>query len=230
MEGARIMSTLQEIRNSVINYQSLSEVDKKYSYMIVKPNGEKHFAEIIFAIRRANFDIEEMYKISDYEHVNMLLHPEEEKHKYIIPINRVYKDFYSNYGIIILISKANISYQNFVTEIVNLKIEIRNKYDYDYIASILDISKIGMPYNGETVKIISKSYLEVAKQKMNGKGSYLIISINELHSPDSNIENTIQELILLMDNGIIAKKNEIPERLIAYIKKYGTFSFLQNLD
>lgn len=33
-----------------------------------------------------------------------------------------------------------------------------------------------------------------------------------------------------MDNDIIAKKNEIPERLIAYIKKYGTFSFLQDLD
>lgn len=81
MKGARIMSALQEIRNSVINYQSLSGVDKKYSYMIVKPNGEKHFAEIIFAVWRANVDIEAMYKISDYEHVNMLLHPEEEKHK-----------------------------------------------------------------------------------------------------------------------------------------------------
>lgn len=82
-----------------------------------------------------------------------------------------------------------------------------------------------MQYNGETVKIISKFQVEVAKQKMNEKGTYLIISINELHSPDSSIEKLIQ----LFDNKIVSEGNIIPMEIINQIEKYGTFSFLQDL-
>lgn len=224
------MKDLQQVRNSISNYSMLLKNDKKYSYMIIKPNGEKHFSEIVSAIRGHDFTIEGMYAINDYEYVNILLHPEKEKHKYIVSINRVYKDFYCNNAILILVSKENVSYRKLVMEIVNLKLEIRSKYDYNYIATILDISKIGMQYNGESVKIINMSQVEVAKQKMNEKGTYLIISINELHSPDASIENTINELKLLFDNKIIVEENRISTDIISKIEKYGTFSFLQDLN
>lgn len=224
------MTVIKKVKNVIQRYCELEREDTKYSYMIVKPNGERHLKEIISIIRHKNINIEGIYKIDDYEYVNMLLHPEKEKHKYIIPINRVYKDFFSNYGILILISKAGVTYKEFADDIVKLKVEIRSKYDYDYIAYILNVSKIGMPYNGETVKIISKSYLEVAKQKMNEKGSYLIISINEIHSPDSNVENTIQELALLLNYHIISENNIVPQEVIEKIERYGTFSFLQDLQ
>ena len=224
------METLQQIKNSILNYKMLLKDDKKYSYMIVKPNGEKHFSEIVWTIRERDFTIEGMFAINDYEHVNILLHPEKEKHKYIVPINKVYKDFYCNMAILILVSKENISYRKLVMEIVQLKLEIRARYDYNYIATILDISKMGMQYNGEVVKIISKSQEEVSKQKMNEKGTYLIISINELHSPDCSIENTINELTLLLDNEIIAEDNRITIEIINKIEKYGVFSFLQDLN
>ena len=223
------MTVVEKVKDVIQKHYKLERKDTKYSYMIVKPNGEKHLKEIISSIRYENINIEGIYKIDNYEYVNLLLHPEKEKQRYIIPINRVYKDFFNNYGILILISKADVTYQEFVNNIVKLKIKIRNKYDYDYIAYILNVSKIGMPYNGETVKIISKSYLEVAKQKMNEKGSYLIISINEIHSPDSDVENTIQELNLLLNCHIISEDNRIPQETIEKIKRYGTFSFLQDL-
>ena len=225
-----MMINLQEVKSSLLNYTNMIRTSKKYSYIIVKPNGEKHFASILKSIRSYNLTIERIYKIDDYESVNILLHPEKEKQKYILPINRVYKDFFSNYAILILVSESNISYDILISQIVKLKFEVREKYDYDYIAYILDVSKIGMQYNEETVKIISKSQVEIAKQKMNGKGSYLIMSINEIHSPDSNIQNTVRELILLIDNQIISQRNEISKKTVKLIEKYGTFLFLQDLS
>lgn len=225
-----MMKRLLELQNTVLNYSTLKHEDTKYSYMIVKPNGEKHFSMIVTLIQSSGVHIEGMYKIDDYEYVNILLHPEKEKQKYIIPINRIYKDYYSNRAILILVSEGNISYEDFSRKIVELKLEIRYKNDYNYIAYVLDVSKIGMRYNGETLKIVNKFNVEVAKQKMNEKGTFLVISINEIHSPDANIENTINELILLFNGKIISKENEIPNDTIEFIMKYGTFSFLQDLS
>lgn len=223
------MRRLLEIQNALLNYSTLRQGDTKYSYMIVKPNGERHFSIIITLIQNSGVYIEGIYKIDDYEYVNILLHPEKEKQKYILPINRVYKDYYSNNAILILVSESNISYGGFISKIVELKLEIRRKYDYNYMAYTLDISRIGMQYNGETLRIVNKFNVEVAKQKMNEKGTFLVISINEIHSPDYNIENTINELMLLFNSKIISEENEIHNNTMELIKKYGTFSFLQDL-
>lgn len=219
----------QEIADIINNYQKIRYEKNKISYFILKPNSARNYTNIINEIEKL-FTIEGQYAIFDYDKINMLLHHGQESAiKYLIPISRYYYDYCGNYAILILISKKNIIYEDMCKQVCKLKKKIRELLHNNYFSFIFDVSKIGELNCKQHIEILSDSDKIIKKDSMNQSGTFMIFYINELHSPDSTIENTIQELKLLVEQGILDEKNQINSEIINSIRKYKSYEFLKDL-
>lgn len=204
--------------------------DLKISYLILKPNAEKHYKEIIETLEKNQFIILNQYAIFDYETVNMALHIKQPKAmKYLIPISRLYKDLYGNYGILVVIGKKNITYENFCLQVVSIKKYLRSKYEYQYVSYTFDTSKIDNINEQQKLMIMDRNGIEVKKDKFNETGTFMVFSINEVHSPDENLENTYNELCILNNMELFNEDNILPKTIINYMKRYKTFEFLKDM-
>lgn len=210
--------------------QQLKFNELKVSYLIFKPNAAKHYKEMIEQIESSNFEIITQYAIFDYDTVNMALHQNQpESMKYIIPISRMYKDFYGNYAILIILGKRNISYKNFCIQVVCLKQMLRSKYDLPYIAYVFNTSLIGQKNEHQHIIIRDSDGSNIPKDRFDEDGTYMLFFINEIHSPDGNFESVKVEMELLYTMGIINDKLVLPKPVLNNIARYQTFEFIKDL-
>ena len=87
--------TREEVLAVIEKHEKLDFKDLKVSYLILKPNAARHYKVIVNEIEKQQYTIIGQYAIRDYETLNMALHVEQpESMKYIIPISRMYNDFY----------------------------------------------------------------------------------------------------------------------------------------
>ncbi len=222
--------TVYEIQRFLNAYKNLKFEDYKLSYLILKPNAAKHYKLIIDEVESNQFLILNQYAILDYETVNMALHGDQQNAmKYLIPITRMYYDFYGNYGTLILIAKKDISYENFCIQVLRLKKYLRANFELSYISYAFDTSELGEANEQQKLLILSKNGGEVKKDKMNQEGTFMIFSINEIHSPDETVENTIREMSLLKSMNLFNEGNVIPKGTINNMKRYLTFEFLKDM-
>lgn len=185
---------------------------------------------MIQQIEMNNFTILAQYAIFDYDTVNMALHQNQPTAmKYIIPISRMYKDFYGNYAVLLIISKCNITYENFAIQVVWLKQKLRAKYDLPYVAYAFNTSLIGQKNEHQQIVIKDADGNNVPKDKFNEDGTYMLFFTNEVHSPDANIENIASEMELLYSMGIINDSLLLPKSVVSNISHYHTFEFLKDL-
>ena len=214
----------------IITYPELLRFDNsKISYYILKPNSARNYNNIVKEILK-KFDILGQYAIKDYNNINEILHINQPSaNKYLLPISRYYLDNYGNYGILILVSAKNVSYPEFCLEICNLKKEIRKRLRLDYYSLIFDISKINLKNENQTIEILTESGKILKKDSMNQKGTFMIFSINEIHSPDITLEDTINELKTLYNYGIFNYENVLTDEILENIKRYGSYEFLKDL-
>ena len=99
--------TREEVLAVIEKHEKLDFKELKVSYLILKPNAARHYKVIVNEIEKQQYTIIGQYAIRDYETLNMALHVEQpESMKYIIPISRMYNDFYGNYGVLLLIGKS----------------------------------------------------------------------------------------------------------------------------
>ena len=128
-----------------------------------------------------------------------------------------------------LISKKNIKYSDFCVEICELKKKIRNMLKKDYFSFVFDVSKLGKQNYKQSIEILSYNGKIIKKDSMNQCGSFMVFSINEIHSPDSTLENTVNELKLLTSLNIFEEANKIGLKTLNKIRKYKTYEFLRDL-
>ena len=222
--------TGSDVTKALKNWEKLRLGDEKYSYIILKPNAAKYYDTILREIRNNNFTIIGQYAIADYETVNMALHSEQpEAMKYIIPISQLYKDLYGNYGIIVVIAKKGISYPNFCIQVVSLKSMLRKKFEFAYMAYAFDISQINGENKHQQLVILSSDGAKIDKKKFDDDGTYMVFSINAIHSPDENVESVVKELTYLEENGYLADEKLIPKTVVKSIEGYHTFEFLKDM-
>ena len=219
-----------EITTALSNYKKLRFEDLKVSYLILKPNAAKHYMSILNDVESQQFRVINQYAIVDYETVNMALHIDQpEAMRYIIPITRMYKDFYGNYGVLVVIGKNHITYNNFCLQVVSLKRYLRGRFELPYISYAFDISELGQANKHERLLILAQNGLEVSKDKFNREGTYMVFSVNEVHSPDENVESTIKEMEVLKSMALLENDNIIPKTIINSMKRYNTFEFLKDM-
>ena len=100
----------------------------------------------------------------------------------------------------------------------------------DYFSFVFDVSKLGRQNYKQTIEILSCNGKIIKKDSMNQNGPFMIFSINEIHSPDLTLEDTINELKLLASLNVFEEKNRIDSETLDKIRKYKTFEFLKDLN
>lgn len=213
--------------DDISNYKNLEFSDFKYSYLIVKPNGNRHFRTYVEELKKKGFEIFGYYSVMDYATVNVALHPTPPEQRHIVPINNMFKDCYGNYGVLILIGKTHITYEDFVKEVYAFKADTRKIFEVDYLSYVFDISKMLGEYREQRLVLLEKDGSEAKKREMNHVGTFLVFSINSLHSPDPDVKITIQEMLLLKEMNIISPNNCIPDEIVCRIGEYETFVYLK---
>lgn len=162
--------TREEVLAVIEKHEKLDFKDLKVSYLILKPNAARHYKVIVNEIEKQQYTIIGQYAIRDYETLNMALHVEQpESMKYIIPISRMYNDFYGNYGVLLLIGKSNITYENFCLQVVSLKQNLRARFKFSYIAYALTHQSSDEKTNTKgwlsSIKMASKLGTNTLKEK-----------------------------------------------------------------
>lgn len=219
---------LKNLKNS--RTKNLEFEDYKYSYIILKPNSAIHFKEYFEELITQKFEILDCFAIFDYETINMSLHKDQDVLDYIMPLSRFYNDYYSNYAILILIGKRKITYESFVLQVHRFKMAMRDRFHLDYLSMVFNNAKIGLENKEQTLKILNKADDELPREQFNADtGSYMLFLPNEIHCPDASVETTISELTSLYESEVLINSNIIPKNIIESIKKYGTYSFLQDM-
>lgn len=216
---------------TVINHMDdCSFNDMKVSYVILKPNAAKHYKHIIKDIMSNHFTILGQYAIFDYDTVNMTLHQDQPASmRYIIPISRMFKDFYGNYGILVVLGKSNISYPNFCLQVVGLKRLLRTRFDLPYVAYAFNTSLLGENNKKQHLLIQNADGTEETKNRFNDEGTYMVFFTNEIHSPDEDMESTEKEMKLLYNMGIMNDSLIIPKPILHNVSRYHTFEFFKDL-
>lgn len=215
--------------NDIDNHDKLEFSDFKYSYLIVKPNGNRHFRTYVEELNKKGFAIFGYYSVMDYATVNVALHPTLIEQRHIVPINNMFKDCYGNYGVLILIGKTHITYEQFVKEVYEFKADTRKIFEVEYLSYVFDISKMLGEYREQKLVIIEKDGSEGKKREMNQIGTFLVFSVNSLHSPDPDVKVTVDEMFLLKKMNIIAESNRIPKEIVHKISEYETFVYLKDI-
>lgn len=223
------MVNYKEMFKAIDNYRNLNFEDFKFSYLIVKPNGIRHFKTYVDELISQKFVIADYYAIHDYETINIALHPTEKEQRHIVPINNMFNTLYSNNAVLIIIAKSHITYEDFVKQVHHFKSNVRQKFENTAISYVFDIAELLNEQQNQLLKIIDTKGNECPKREMNHKGTFLVFSVNSLHSPDPDVDVTISELKLLQRSGIFEDKNIIPAVLVKAIIRYETFAFLKDM-
>lgn len=223
------MDSINTIFDKIESCKTFDFEEEKYSYLIVKPNGMRHINTYLTELIKENYKIIGFFAIRDYEAVSLALHPSKKKRRHIIPINNMFKTLFGNYAVAILIVKSNISYEDFVEQLYQFKKRVRRIFDTPNLAYVFEISSLLNDQQNQRLKLVDINGNELPKKEMNQEGTFQVYSVNSLHSPDSNVEETIYEMGLLRKMGIFTENNKIPKILIRAILRYETFTFIRDM-
>ena len=130
---------------------------------------------------------------------------------------------------LVLVKIRDITYDNFCKQIVWLKGHLRNKFSLPYVSYAFDTSELGEENQQQKLIILAKSGEILKKDAMNQEGTFMVFSINSIHSPDDNVESTIGELTLLREMGLFEESNIVPKKILSDIERYETFQILKDM-
>lgn len=212
------------------DYETIPFEDYKYSFLIIKPSGAKHIKPYLSELKRRDIDVLGMFAIHNHEEVNLALHLTERERSHIVPINKMFLDFYGDSAILVLIRKRNITYTDFVSEIYDYKWAARRLVEKPYITYVFDTTNILGINRYEELKVIDKNGNEVDKYEMNHSGSFMVTLPNSLHTPDADVEDTVKELFVIRDLGLVCVENIITNEMLSKIIYYNTMEMLKDME
>lgn len=120
-----------------------------------------------------------------------------------------------------LIADGSISQEELIKSIYRTKIELRNKHANNNIGIITNHGTGAKNY----VRFISADGVKSLPRMMEDLGNHRISNMNIIHSPDADLSVTLEELNILLSEGIIDDKNLINADIMNKIRKYKTVKF-----
>ena len=195
---------------------------RHYSYYIVKPDGIRHFKEIYSSLDRIFEGMASVrfFKIDNYsEIIKKLYYKLFEKYPQTFPeafnsFKTGISSLYGNEGILIIMSQLHHSekeYDDFRKRVLDAKLAIRRKTMDPKVRMLEQIS------NNSNLQGDSILQLEGNKYRID-----IPKSLSRIHCPDDNLEDTENELKILLESGIISKANMLGTVDIMNVIKYGT--------
>lgn len=204
-----------------------------FGYFIVKPDGAKNIDNILNDVEdKFSDDMIRYYKIDDFENVvNNLYykHFEEKGDKFKYSFSdylRALKEIYGNNSLLILIKSNNKDYDALGKDILNKKLELRNKFVKKDIAVVTNNTDL----EASNRIVLTDLDFNFMKQRLfKEPGNYRISDFNVIHSPDSDQETIKDELKILYKLGVLRSENMLDKKIIDNLRKYKTFEVL-NVD
>ena len=199
-----------------------------YSYFLVKPDGVKFLDKICEDIEK-KYESVRYYAVSDFENIiKKLYHKHYEKggekfansfQSYLYGL----REMFGNEAVLILVGDNKRTYEELMKSVLDTKFGIRDKYVNNNVGIVTNYGD-----RTEYIKIVSSDGIKKTRI-MNEEGSYRISDMNILHCPDSIKSETLDELGILIDEGIIDDKNLITYDMIRMMKRYQTANFQRDM-
>lgn len=203
---------------------------RNYSYFIIKPDGIR-FLDDICEMIQTKYQSVRYYAIDDYEEVIKKLyykHFETKGEKFAKSFQAYLwglREFFGNYAVMALVADNRRGYEELVQDIFETKLEVRDKYVNNNIGIVTNYGEGQKNY----IKIVDEDGSEKTPRIMNTLGTHRISDINTIHCPDPDKKVTLEELKILLDQGIIDDKNMITELTMNQMKKYKTAKFQEDM-
>lgn len=203
---------------------------RSYSYFVIKPDGIRFLDDICNTIEQKYQNIK-YYAIEDFETtIKRLYHKHFEKkgekfeksfQAYLYGV----RELFGNYAIMVLVADSTREYEELMQSVYRTKFEIREKYVNNNIGIVTNYGDVQKNY----VKIISEDGTEQTPRIMNTLGTHRISDMNIIHCPDPNREDTLGELNILLQSGVIDDKNMIMQQMMQQMRKYQTAKFQEDM-
>lgn len=186
------------------------EFKRIYSYFIIKPDGIKYFPEIKKNIEQ-EIDKEasiKFFKVEKFdETIKKLYYKHFEKENFKKAYEQylsVSKSLFGNLGILIVVSIQKTSYsKEFFDKVLEIKYKIRNQL---IDSNVCAISNNTNSSDKNRVQIIDENGEEIKQKFFRDIGDYRISGFDIIHCPDSTEEDTIRELEILCESGVISRE------------------------
>jgi len=196
---------------------------RNYSYFIIKPDGIRFLNDICKNIEE-NFDSIKYYSIENFDETITKLY-----HKHFLTRKPSFKqslqsylwglkELFGNYGVLALVSDTDTKYDGFMQKVFNTKLEIRKQFVNNNLGIITNYGE----GQKNRIRILFEDGHEKVPRIMSDLGNHRINDMNVIHCPDPNLEDTLGELKILFDSGVINDKNLLTEELLQKMKKYQT--------
>ncbi len=199
-----------------------------YSYFLVKPDGIKFLKPICKQIED-KYESVRYYAVEDFEKLIRDLYYKHFEEKGINFENSFgaylygLRETYGNESVLILVGD-NMEYDKLVQSVYDTKMDIRNKYTNNDVGVVTNYGN-----RKEYIRFVSEDGEERPPRIMNKLGSYRISNMNIIHSPDADEKTTLEELNILMKDGIIDDKNLITLDMIEKMEKYQTATLQRDM-
>ena len=208
----------------------MKSVKKSYSYFIIKPDGIRFFEEINHEIEQSFHNVK-YFKIDDYSSIiKKLYFRHYEKKGQSLANNfeqslNASNELYGNEAILAIVSdRDSEKNEEFRQRVFDLKMKLRAALSRHNIR-ILSNTPGKEPTN--YVRILDESGNELKQRSFKEKGNYRINELNVIHSPDSDIQSTFEELKILIDSGIITEEKMISKRALQELLRFKTIQGFQ---
>ena len=139
---------------------------------------------------------------------------------------RALKEIYGNNSLLILIKSNNKDYDALGKDILNKKLELRNKFVKKNIAVVTNNTDLD---ESNRIVLTDLDFNFMKQRLFKEPGNYRISDFNVIHSPDSDQETIKDELKILYNRGVLRSENMLDKKIIDNLRKYKTFEVL-NVD
>ena len=201
-----------------------------FGYFIVKPDGAKDINGILDDIEdKFDEDMIRYYKIDNFDEVvNELYykHFEEKGDKFKNSFSDYLKalnEIYGNKALLIFIESKTKNYDTLGKQILDKKIELRQKFVKKDIAVITNNKSKEV---SNRIILTDLNFRSVKQRLFTAPGNYRMSDFNVIHSPDSDEKTIKNELRILHKIGVLKSENQLDKIIIDKLKKYKTFEVL----
>lgn len=208
----------------------MENLKRHYSYFIVKPDGIRFLDDICQTVEN-RFPSVRYYAIQDFKGtIKMLYHKHYERKgsKFAESFDAFLyglSELFGNETILILVADNKRPYQDLMQSVFDTKLELRNKYVNNKIGIVTNYG----PNRNNFIRFLTRNGNEKKPRIMSEAGSYRISDMNTIHSPDPDLETTLDELKILLDSEVIHDKNLITTGMLEKMRRYRTVAFQSDM-
>lgn len=207
------------------------------SYLLFKPEAEKHFGEMREYIEK-NFQKVKYFAVLDWQNIIKKLyhkHYEEKGDSFSDMLEALLasqKELYGTNAIIALVKDDTIKKEELIQKVYDTKRYLRSIYSKPRAVSIVsNANELQIPQKRKIknrVKIIGEDGTEKKFKWMDLPGIYRIQFLNYIHSPDPCVQTNDEEIRILQQEGNLTKRFLMSREDVNFASKYKTFEIAEN--